>query len=148
MDISLHLLREYRIKLVAMELPCIGFTFQTRIFCRDVSGFVIGWTWGVWCRRLTICLPKFGPIFSKSSPNNLLCELNRMDNSLPWSFKYVLIVIIDIHIYIYNYLSILLNFYFPLLNSCYVQLQLRINVIRNLSDKIGALYGIGRLEGW
>ena len=35
------LLWEYRIELVAMELPCMGFIFPTRIFCRDVSDLSI-----------------------------------------------------------------------------------------------------------
>ena len=37
-----------------MDLPCMGFTFPTRIFCVDVSDFVTGYPCGVWSPGLTL----------------------------------------------------------------------------------------------
>ena len=42
MFLTLDSLWDYRIELVAMGLPCIVFTFPTKIFCQGVSGFVNG----------------------------------------------------------------------------------------------------------
>ena len=39
MFLSSEILREFRIQLVAITLPCAGFTFPAMMLRRDVSGF-------------------------------------------------------------------------------------------------------------
>ena len=51
-----NLLCEYQIELVAMELPCIVFTFPARLSCRGDPCFVTGCPCGVWDRGLTTSL--------------------------------------------------------------------------------------------
>ena len=56
MFLSSHLLWEYWIELFALGIPFIRFTFQTRIRCRGVWGFLNGCPFDVWRHGLKTCL--------------------------------------------------------------------------------------------
>ena len=53
--LSSDLLWEYRIEPDAMELPCVKFTFPTKIICRSVPDCVTDCPCGVWWRGLITC---------------------------------------------------------------------------------------------
>ena len=72
--LSSDLLCEYWIEIVAMEPPCIIFTFLIRINYRGVLSFVAGCSCGVWCRGLTTCTLCVGQLSGKVVLSELVCN--------------------------------------------------------------------------
>ena len=81
---------EYQIELVAMELPCFGFTFPTSLWY-SAARFQ---AW--WLVALPVYAPYVGTFFDKSILNKLVCKFDRIENSSFVLCKYTLIAIIDI----------------------------------------------------
>ena len=69
MFLYLSLLWEYSIELFAKELPCIRFTFSTRIIWKGIFWFMTGCLCSVVCCGLTTCPFYDGPLFAKDLMN-------------------------------------------------------------------------------
>ena len=63
MFLSLDLLSEYRIQHGTTGPLYVTSSYSTWIFCRRVSGFATDCSCDVWCRGLTTCLLRAGPLF-------------------------------------------------------------------------------------
>ena len=74
-------LSEHRIGLVVIELPCVRFTFPTRIICKGISDFVTGCSCGGWRCGLTTWLLYVSPLFNKTVWNELIGKCHVLENS-------------------------------------------------------------------
>ena len=87
------LLCENRIGLVANEPRCIMLIFPTRMFCRDIAGFVNGCPCGIW--RRTTRLLYVGPLCGDDILNKLVINFVRKEISLsPWYWLILTIILI------------------------------------------------------
>ena len=110
MFLSLDLLSEYRIQRGANGPRYVTSSYSTWIFCRGVSGFPTDCPCDVWCRGLTTCLLRVGPLFGNRILNQQLgCRFDIMDTIssffcvLTYAIIYVLIHQIIFRFYLLKY---------------------------------------------